>query len=458
MLTRLLLFAALQLVGGALSGWWGGPWAAAGGACAAAWLWFAWDAASAARLLAWLRGGASGASPRLHGTWGEALDRTHRLQRLHEQALAASEARLHTFLSAIQASPNGVLLLDEQGRIEWCNQQAAQQFGLDVQRDQMQAIGNLVRDPAFGAYVTAQDFTHDLLLTRSTANTAAPTQLAIRLHPYGEGRMLMLSRDVTQLQLAETMRRDFVANVSHEIRTPLTVLAGFIETLQTLPLSYAERARYLALMARQSQRMQALVQDLLTLSRLEGSPAPGLEEWTPVRTLLERCAQEAHELSRRVLPAGSAAHQWQFPDDSELQSAGEIAGNGTELYSALSNLVSNAVRYTPAAGMIRVTWQPQADGSATFCVRDSGPGIAAEHITRLTERFYRVDHGRSRDSGGTGLGLAIVKHVVQRHGAQLTITSAPGQGSAFCVRFPAGRWRASRAHSPAESESTAPSL
>jgi len=151
MLTRLLLFAALQLVGGALSGWWGGPWAAAGGACAAAWLWVAWDAASAARLLAWLRGGASGASPRLHGTWGEALDRAHRLQRQHEQALAASEARLHTFLSAIQASPNGVLLLDEQGRIEWCNQQAAQQFGLDVQRDQMQVSGNLVRDPAFGA-------------------------------------------------------------------------------------------------------------------------------------------------------------------------------------------------------------------------------------------------------------------------------------------------------------------
>ncbi|MBZ0225586.1 MAG: PAS domain-containing sensor histidine kinase, partial [Comamonas sp.] len=129
-----------------------------------------------------------------------------------------------------------------------------------------------------------------------------------------------------------------------------------------------------------------------------------------------------------------------------------------ELYSALSNLVSNAVRYTPAAGLIRVTWQPQADGSATFCVRDSGPGIAAEHIARLTERFYRVDHGRSRDSGGTGLGLAIVKHVLQRHGAQLTITSTPGQGSVFCVRFPAGRWRARGARSPAASTSTAPSL
>jgi len=441
MLKRLLFFIALQLVGAALGFSQGGPWGAVGGTFLAAWLWFGWDASNAARALAWLRQGAPSDSPHLHGTWGETVDRTCRLQRQHAQALQASEARLQTFLSAIQASPNGVLLLDSVGRIEWCNLQAAQQLGLDAQRDHLQTIGNLVRDPAFSAYLTQGDFTQDVLLSRPTSAGAPALQLAIRLYPYGDGSRLMLSRDVTQLQLAETMRRDFVANVSHEIRTPLTVLAGFIETLQTLKLSEEERAHYLDLMAQQAARMQALVQDLLTLSRLEGSPAPSRERWVAVGPLLARCEQDARALSQRVLPAGSTPHEWHFPDEAMRNAAGEIAGDEAELYSALSNLVSNAVRYTPAGGAIEMQWQVQADGSACLCVRDNGPGIAAEHLPRLTERFYRVDRGRSREHGGTGLGLAIAKHALQRHEAQLGITSALGHGSEFCVHFPAARLR-----------------
>ncbi|MCZ2103868.1 MAG: phosphate regulon sensor histidine kinase PhoR [Comamonadaceae bacterium] len=440
MLARLLLFAGLQLAGGALGWWQAGVWGAVAGACVAAWLWFAWDAWCATRLLAWLRRGEQAAPPRLPGAWSALADRVRRLLRQREKAVQASEARLQAVLAAIQASPNGVLLLDDQDRIEWCNQQAAEHFGVDVQRDLMQSVGNLLREPAFSAYLAAGDFTHDVLLPGRESTPAHPVQLAVRLYPYGDGRRLMLSRDVTQLQQAEAMRRDFVANVSHEIRTPLTVLTGFVETMQTLPLAEAERARYLGLMAQQAQRMRDLVQDLLTLSRLEGGPAPGLQEWTPVRELLQRCEQEAREFSQRVLPPGSAPHQWHFPAAVEF-GAMEIAGNAAELHSALSNLLSNAVRYTPAGGTIAVAWQPQPDGGASVCVRDSGPGIAPEHLPRLTERFYRVDRGRSRESGGTGLGLAIVKHVLQRHGAQLRIASVVGQGSEFCAVFPAQRLR-----------------
>ena len=246
---------------------------------------------------------------------------------------------------------------------------------------------------------------------------------------------MLLSRDVTALEQAEAMRRDFVANVSHEIRTPLTVVAGFIETLQTLPLKKPERDRYLDLMAQQSQRMQTLVDDLLTLSRLEGSPPPGVSEWTATSALFAQAGQEAEALSALVAPLHG--HKLSF----EPGPACEIAGIRNEICSAVSNLVTNAVRYTPEAGTIRVAWTALPDGRGEFSVRDSGPGIAPEHLPRLTERFYRVDRSRSRESGGTGLGLAIVKHVVQRHGAELRIDSRPGNGSCFSIVFPAARVR-----------------
>ena len=248
---------------------------------------------------------------------------------------------------------------------------------------------------------------------------------------------MLLTRDITSLEQAEAMRRDFVANVSHEIRTPLTVLAGFVETLQDLPLDAEERARYLALMAQQSTRMETLVNDLLTLSRLEGSPAPTSSQWTRAKALLVHCEDEARGLSARLTPLG---HKLSF----SLEADSELSGAPVELQSAMSNLVSNAVRYTPGGGEVVVTWRLLPDGRAEYAVKDSGPGIAAEHLPRLTERFYRVDRSRSRETGGTGLGLVIVKHIAQRHGAELRIESTVGQGSRFALLFPAARVREAR--------------
>jgi two-component system phosphate regulon sensor histidine kinase PhoR len=254
------------------------------------------------------------------------------------------------------------------------------------------------------------------------------------VHEYGEGRKLLLSRDVTALEQAEAMRRDFVANVSHEIRTPLTVLSGFIETLQSLVLQEGERARYLSLMAEQAQRMQSLVSDLLTLSRLEGSPLPVVNEWVGADALVAQCLRDANTLADLV---GPRENDIKVNVDPGL----ELAGVQSELQSAMSNLLTNAVRYTPTDRDIEVSLVRVQDGGVEFSVRDHGVGIAQEHLSRLTERFYRVDRSRSRDTGGTGLGLAIVKHVVQRHGAELRITSALGQGSTFSIHFPGARVR-----------------
>lgn len=368
------------------------------------------------------------------GAVGEAVQRMLRLLRDREKLVAQSEARLAEFLTALEASPNGVVLLDEKGRIEWCNQTAAGHFGFDAQRDQLQYVGNLVRDPLFAAYLASWNYSRDVVLTASRAG-GPPIKLSVQVHPYAGNRRLLLSRDVTAGEQAEAMRRDFVANVSHEIRTPLTVLAGFVETLQTLPLEAEDRARYLNMMAQQAQRMQTLVNDLLTLSKLEGSPPPGAGEWSPVEALLAQCEQEGRSLSSVLAPA--RPHEIHF----DVARPAEISGSQTELLSAMSNLLSNAIRYTPAGGRIDVHWHVLPDGRGEFAVRDAGPGIAPEHISRLTERFYRVDRSRSRETGGTGLGLAIVKHVLQRHGAELRIESTPGAGSRFAIILPASRVR-----------------
>ena len=300
-------------------------------------------------------------------------------------------------------------------------------------RDLQQLIGNLLRDPAFAAYNAEGDYAGEVVIQGRDSSPSRPMRLSVHLHPYGQGRKLLLARDVTALEQAEAMRRDFVANVSHEIRTPLTVLAGFIETLQQLPLPEADRARYLDLMSQQAHRMQTLVSDLLTLSRLEGSPLPGPGEWTSVAGLMAQCEQEARALSVVL----GKSHELR----SEPPAGRELAGAASELHSAMSNLVTNAVRYTPASGRITLHWRDLPDGRGEFSVRDTGPGIAAEHIPRLTERFYRVDRSRSRETGGTGLGLAIVKHVLQRHGAELRVDSTPGTGSTFAIMFPPQRIR-----------------
>ena len=243
---------------------------------------------------------------------------------------------------------------------------------------------------------------------------------------------LVLTQDITERERAESMRRDFVANVSHEIRTPLTVLAGFVETLVQLPLTEAERKRVLVLTGQQTDRMQSLVGDLLTLAQLEGSPRSGADRWLLLQPLMQRALADASALS-----AGKHSLELVGDDDAEL------AGSETELLSAVGNLLNNAVRYTAAGGRIALRWRWREDGTGEIEVSDSdsGIGIAREHLPRLTERFYRVDGSRSRDTGGTGLGLSIVKYVVQRHGGEIDVQSEPGKGSNFRLVFPALRVR-----------------
>lgn len=441
MIWRFLSFLAFQLAGGAL-GWYAG-WpdhaaaAALGGVAGGGLAWFLLDMSRGLRLLRWLRAGDMADVMVSAGWWGEVSDRTRRLVRDRDRSMRDSQHRLQDFLAALQASPNGVVLLDSEGRIEWFNQTAATHFGLEPQRDMLQHLGNLVRDPGFAGYFASRDYLRELVMPGRASTPSRPVSLSVHLHPYGEGRLLLLSRDVTALEQAEAMRRDFVANVSHEIRTPLTVLGGFVETLQTLRLTEAERERYLTLMAQQAERMQTLVSDLLTLSRLEGSPPPGVSECSAVAALMRQLEQEAQALSAVLNPSAEHLHRLVF--DAEF--TGDIAGSPHELLSAMSNLVGNAIRYTPVGGEILVRTLCLPDGRAEFSVRDTGPGIAPEHIPRLTERFYRVDRSRSRDTGGTGLGLAIVKHVAQRHGAELRIESAPGKGASFTIVFPASRVR-----------------
>jgi len=441
MLLRALIFL-LCLIFGGLTGWWAnkqflfddglGVGVALGGV-----IWFLMDAVGAVRVLAYLRVIGSNEPRGIWGIWNEVFSRSRRLLRDRDRLLAESPRRLQDFLSAFQVSPNGVVLLDSQSRIEWCNQTATHHFGIMAQRDLAQVIGNLVRDPGFIAYLSSRDYQRSVTMPGRETSSSRPVLLSVQLHPYGDGRTLLLSRDITALEQADAMRRDFVANVSHEIRTPLTVLAGFIETLQTLELADSERQHYLGLMAQQSTRMQTLVNDLLTLSRLEGSPAPDLSCWISLTQLIAQIRQDAMSLSTMITAEQRSPHKLIFDESCDV----ELAGNLSELLSAMSNLVSNAIRYTPAGQVITVSTSLTSGGGLVFSVTDTGPGIAPEHLGRLTERFYRVDRSRSRETGGTGLGLAIVKHVTQRHAATLTLESTLGKGSMFRIDFPQERVR-----------------
>jgi two-component system, OmpR family, phosphate regulon sensor histidine kinase PhoR len=394
--------------------------------------------------LNWIRSGDVAKVPKISGVWGEATDRTRRLLREQIKALHISNKRLDDFLAAIQASPNGVILLDAKAQIEWCNLTAASHFGLNPTADISQHIGNLVRDPIFAAYFSAGNFVSEITISGKSSAANRVSRLAVQIHPYGQGKKLLLSNDVTGREAAEFMRRDFVANVSHEIRTPLTVLSGFVETLQTLNLNDAERIKYLNLMDQQTHRMLSLVNDLLMLSKLEGSPAPLSDTWIDIESLINICELEAKALKADLIAkAGEITTlDKQFKNlNFNIRENIQLAGAQSELLSALCNLTNNAVRYTPIDGEIWVSLHISDRGDAVFTVRDTGPGIASEHLPRLTERFYRVDTSRSRESGGTGLGLAIVKHVVQRHGGELQISSALGKGSTFTFTLPAHRVR-----------------
>jgi two-component system phosphate regulon sensor histidine kinase PhoR len=248
------------------------------------------------------------------------------------------------------------------------------------------------------------------------------------VRPYGnDGQRLLLTQDITERLRTDEMRRDFVANVSHEIRTPLTVLAGFVDTMNQIELTEGERRRVLGLMKEQTDRMRSLLDDLLVLAQLESGPRPPVDRWVAVDGLMQRLRADALTLS-------AGKHTLNFEDG-----AASIAGSEAELFGAMLNLGVNAVRYTPAGGTITVSWQRRSQGGGVFEVRNTGIGIAREHLARLGERFYRVDDGRSRGSGGTGLGLAIAKHTVQRHGGELQVDSEPGKGSSFRLLFPASR-------------------
>ncbi|GAB3189546.1 phosphate regulon sensor histidine kinase PhoR [Hydrogenophaga aquatica] len=433
MIRRPLELFAFTLVGGVVAANVSdAQWPVLGGALAGAMVWMVLENVRTARVLYWLRLGESNRAPNVSAVWAEVVERARKGFKALNRKARKSEARLQEFLAAIQASPNGVVLLDKNAAIEWCNFTAGQHLGFDSKRDLQQQIRNLVRDPEFIRYLNERDFSKPIEIDGRDAHPGHPQRISIHIHVYGKGRKLMLTRDVTALELAEAMRRDFVANVSHEIRTPLTVVSGFIETLQHLELPEEERQRYLSLMNQQAQRMQTLVSDLLTLSRLEGSPVPGSSEWVKSTELLDQVISEAKALSD-VLTGG------QHDIEAEPCPVFEIAGARTELLSAMSNLLSNAVRYTPAGGRIRAGWRLLDDGSAEYFVADTGPGIEPEHLPRLTERFYRVDRSRSRETGGTGLGLAIVKHVAQRHGGQMLVQSTVGEGSTFSITLPPSR-------------------
>ena len=384
------------------------------------------DVLRAAGLMHWLKGNQQTPAPRDAGFWGELGYRIERQLRLRDAALAQEQRRLGDFLSAIEASPNGVLLLDANDQIDWCSAVAADHLGLDARRDRGQPITNLVRSPAFVGYLQEGIWPDPLLLLAP----GGMLQLQVAVRAYGNGQKLVITQDVTERLRADAMRRDFVANVSHEIRSPLTVLAGFVETMASLPLSSVERERVVVLMQQQTDRMQVLVADLLTLAQLEGSHRPPADRWVALSPLLARVVGEGCALS-----AGRHQISCTLPDGLSL------AGLEPELTSAVANLLSNAVRYTPAGGQIDISWRDRADGGGEIEVRDTGIGIAREHLSRLTERFYRVDGSRSRDTGGTGLGLSIVKHVMQRHGGSLAVDSEPGAGSCFRLLLPAGRVR-----------------
>ncbi len=360
------------------------------------------------------------------GLWEDVFAQLNKLTKRRRKEREQHAAALQQMQQATSALPEGVVILDEADRIEWCNPLAERHFGLDGERDIGQQITYLARQPEFVQYLASNNFAEPLKLRDMRHESMV---LSVKLIAYGSNKRLLISRDITHFERIETMRRDFVANVSHELRTPLTVVNGFVETLQDMPnLENNMARRALQLMGDQTKRMESLVNDLLTLSRLENAQNTLHEEKVGVPELLQALLDEGRSLS-------NGQHHLRL----EIESGARLTGSVSELHSAFSNLVTNAIRYTPQGGDIVLCWKEQGDGHMVFSVKDSGIGIAPQHIPRLTERFYRVDRSRSRETGGTGLGLAIVKHIAMRHQAQLDVASEEGQGSTFSIVFPAKR-------------------
>ncbi len=429
LLLRLLALAvsalAIAALGGEIAGWIT--------ACIGLAIMLLLHTANLARLREWLETPGGKDIPDAPGVWGGIFIDLYRVQRDERRAREALRREIDFFVQAIEALPSGVALLGPGDELLWCNHAAREHLGLR-EADYKLRVTNLVRAPRLAEFIARAS-------PKGTSSGAPPGEifrhqpphndeqtLAIEILSYGDGRKLLVSIDVTQIERADTTRRDFIANVSHELRTPLTVVHGFLEHVRGEPDLNSEVAqRQLALIAQQSDRMLRLVDDLLMLSRLEARDHTPNEETLDMPAMIEAVADDARGLSagRHVIEVHAGA----LP----------LKGSREELRSAFSNLASNAVRYTPAGGRITLHWESNAQGCGVFRVTDTGIGIAAEHIPRLTERFYRVDRGRSRESGGTGLGLAIVKHVLLRHQATLEIRSEAGKGSEFRAVFP--DWR-----------------
>jgi two-component system phosphate regulon sensor histidine kinase PhoR len=385
----------------------------------------AWHLYNLQRLLNWL-GSSGGFDPQdVGGVWGEIYYRVHQLQRRNRKRKRKLAKVLAQFQSSAEAMPDAAIALGVNWEIHWFNEAAIRLLGLRPTQDVGQTVLNLLRDPEFHAYLNQGQFDRSLEIA-APGNTGR--RLSVRVIPYAGSQRLLLAQDVTERYRLERVRKDFVANASHELRTPLTVISGFLENLRHEPDCPAHWARPLSLMDQQTARMQRIVEDLLLLSVLEAGQIPPAMEAVDVGAMAEDILEEA------LAAAGPEAPQIAV----HIESDAGLVGNSQYLRSAFSNLVGNAVQHTPAGGRIWVRWRTGPEGGV-FEVEDSGEGIPAEHLPRLTERFYRVDVARSRRRGGTGLGLAIVKHVLQNHDGRLEIESEVGKGSTFRCIFPPGR-------------------
>ena len=381
------------------------------------------------KLYIWLNKPVLNQIPNGSGIYEDIFALLYHEQRKNSRNRTQLSTALERFRHAASALPDGVVVLNSNNEIQWCNPPAALQLGLDLSQDSNQPINYLVRHGEFVAYLQAQEYSNPIKLN-SWRN--AEITLEIQLIPFGTKQKLLICRDISALEKTEIMRRDFIANVSHELRTPLTVVGGFLETLGDMQGAVPESTKsYFDIMLDQTSRMRRIIEDLLTLSTIESNVKGPDNNAIDMNALIDKIYLQALALSE-TLPA--PMHKIHLNIDKTLA----IKGALDEILSAFSNLVSNAVRYTPSGGDIFISWQLH-DSHATFSVRDSGIGIDAQHIDRLTERFYRVDSSRSRDTGGTGLGLAIVKHILNRHQAKLEITSELGTGSTFIIMFSENR-------------------
>jgi len=370
----------------------------------------------------WLQGKRTGIPDVVEGAWSDIYYHLYRLQQRNRRRKKRLATMVNRFRESTNALPDAAVVLSASGNIENWNKKAAELLNLKSTHDAGQPITNLIRTPEFIVYLNRSEYSEPLRM-KSPLNESI--HLSLQIVPYGNNQRLMMVRDITRLYRLEQMRKDFIANVSHELRTPLTVISGYLESLQEQQDEWAdENGKILNSMMQQTLRMQNIVTDLLLISRLETDESDHKKQQVDVPAVLEMIVEDAG-----ILSAGR--HVIQLKSDHVLC----LHANYEELVSVFSNLIYNAVKYTPAGGEINIRWFADERG-VWFEVEDNGTGIAQEHLPRLTERFYRIDVGRSRETGGTGLGLAIVKHVLNRHQGSLEIESELGKGSIFRCHFP----------------------